>query len=134
MRIKFLIRQRLSRGISSHFVELSRTQCLIGRGSADIGLTEAKCSRQHALVFLDSEGQLRLKDLESTNGTLLNGRRLRKEVGLTVGDEIRIGDCMLTLVELQTTEEVIDGQWHEWPTRSPRQGWEQDEESWRKAA
>src|SRR3712207_2671003 len=58
----------------------------------DIVLDEPTVSRQHALLLCDADG-LRLIDLESTNGTLLNGVPLPPEQPqrLNDGDLIQLG-------------------------------------------
>jgi adenylate cyclase len=71
--------------------------CSIGRGSAnDITVTSDNASRRHALIHLQDIGEFWLVDLGSTNGTLLNGRRLQKPVRLCNSDEIRICEDVLT--------------------------------------
>lgn len=49
----------------------------IGRDPmSDILINNPEVSRQHALLFSTAEGEFRLQDLGSTNGTYVNGRRL----------------------------------------------------------
>ncbi len=50
----------------------------------DIYLPSPAVSRKHA-VFLMREGQCGIKDLDSSNGTYLNGERLTKPVRLKEG-------------------------------------------------
>ena len=38
-----------------------------------------------------------IRDLGSTNGVFVNGTRVRKEAGLTLGDELAIGDVRFRL-------------------------------------
>lgn len=54
-------------------------------------------SRHHCVFTLD-DYTLRLRDLGSTNGTLVNGRRIRGETVLTPGDVVRIGKLNLEVV------------------------------------
>ena len=54
-------------------------------------------SRHHCVFTLDDYA-LRLRDLGSTNGTLVNGRRIRGETMLTTGDVVRIGKLNLEIV------------------------------------
>jgi pSer/pThr/pTyr-binding forkhead associated (FHA) protein len=54
-------------------------------------------SRHHCVFTLD-DYTLRLRDLGSTNGTLVNGRRIRGETVLTPGDVVRIGKLDLEVV------------------------------------
>ncbi|HZI10305.1 MAG TPA: FHA domain-containing protein [Myxococcus sp.] len=63
----------------------------VGRSpSCEIPLTDDQVSRKHALISLH-EGQVRLKDLGSRNGTLVNGERITGEVVLQPGDRVRVG-------------------------------------------
>jgi anti-anti-sigma factor len=70
----------------------------IGR-SADCQLRPRSLavSRRHAVIEM-RQGAIHLRDLESTNGTLLNGRVLRgAERALVHGDQIQIGPLIFTL-------------------------------------
>jgi hypothetical protein len=74
--------------------ELRQTVTVIGRGlGADLALTDPAVSRRHAEIRLAGAGPM-LNDLQSTNGTLLNGSRATT-AGLVDGDEIRIGEAVL---------------------------------------
>jgi pSer/pThr/pTyr-binding forkhead associated (FHA) protein len=59
------------------------------RRERDVLLDDEKVSRTHAMVFLDEEGPS-IVDLVSTNGTLVNGKRVRDR-DLASGDLINIG-------------------------------------------
>lgn len=51
-------------------------------------------SRRHASLEVDGKGQTRISDLNSTNGTLVNGKRI-KSVLLEDGDRVCMGDVVL---------------------------------------
>ncbi len=53
---------------------------------------------RHHCVFSVDDFSVRLRDLGSTNGTLVNGERIRKETVLTDGDRILIGNLDFLLV------------------------------------
>ena len=53
-------------------------------------------SRQHCLLIVD-EAEVRLRDLGSTNGTLINGRRLQGECVLHPQDTLQLGPLELRL-------------------------------------
>lgn len=55
-----------------------------------------KISREHCEIFARN-GQLFLADLQSKNGTFLNGSRITRETILSAGDTIRIGDVRLKI-------------------------------------
>ena len=74
--------------------ELSTGRNVIGRGTeADIRLPDTGVSRKHVDVVLDG-GTATVEDLGSTNGTLVNGRRVSRQA-LADGDVIRIGHSVL---------------------------------------
>jgi hypothetical protein len=56
----------------------------------DIALDEASVSSRHAEIELQDGGAL-LRDLDSTNGTFLNGEQVTGEHPLNEGDEIYFG-------------------------------------------
>jgi pSer/pThr/pTyr-binding forkhead associated (FHA) protein len=76
---------------------------VIGREGADIVLDDGKVSRKHAQVGLYGPGAFVLRDLASTNGTFLNGKRVSEKRALNNGDLIRIGDTVLRLTILENS-------------------------------
>jgi pSer/pThr/pTyr-binding forkhead associated (FHA) protein len=72
--------------------ELSAEETLIGRNpTTDITLLDENISREHAIVLQDeSDGHYTVEDLQSTNGTKVNGKGIRAHK-LVEGDEIQIG-------------------------------------------
>jgi hypothetical protein len=74
--------------------ELTTGRNVIGRGTeADIRLPDTGVSRKHVDVVLEG-GTATVEDLGSTNGTLVNGRRINRQP-LSDGDVIRIGHSVL---------------------------------------
>jgi ABC transport system ATP-binding/permease protein len=69
----------------------------IGRVDAGLLLDNPQVSARHAEVEGRAGGHV-LRDRGSTNGTFLNGRRLRGEAGLRAGDVIQIGPFKLRYV------------------------------------
>jgi transcriptional regulator with GAF, ATPase, and Fis domain len=77
---------------------------LAGKGPAcDLRLTDPQISRRHAAFELTSNG-LRVTDLESTNGTLVNGVRIM-DAYVSPGDRVRLGVTTLR-VESTGTQQV----------------------------
>jgi len=67
----------------------------VGRDpSSRIVLSDDKCSRRHAEIELESDGWS-IEDLNSRNGTKINGTRITERVPLTTGDVIGIGSLEL---------------------------------------
>lgn len=70
---------------------LAKGQITIGSAADnDIVLDHGSVSRRHALIFRRF-GRLRVRDLESTNGIRVNGRRVSGSRPLTPGDELEVG-------------------------------------------
>ncbi len=67
---------------------------LIGRSSEALPITDSTVSRRHAELTPD-DGKWYLRDLDSSNGTFVNGRRINDRVELTPGDQIRCGSTLL---------------------------------------
>jgi hypothetical protein len=64
----------------------------IGRARAnDICIEDSFASSRHARLY-DREGVVYIEDMNSTNGTYVNGRRLGAQQVLRPSDKIRIGD------------------------------------------
>jgi pSer/pThr/pTyr-binding forkhead associated (FHA) protein len=60
------------------------------RADNDIVLDDDDVSRHHAVV-IDTGSSFVISDLRSTNGVLVQGRRIRSSATLADGDQIRIG-------------------------------------------
>jgi Nif-specific regulatory protein len=70
----------------------------VGRAPTNaIVVKDERCSRNHAEVF-QSQGQWTLRDLDSRNGTLVDGQRIRTDYLLQAGDIVRIGNSHLAFV------------------------------------
>jgi pSer/pThr/pTyr-binding forkhead associated (FHA) protein len=67
-----------------------------GRQGA-LAVTDEYASNQHAR-FQIAHGQWYVRDLGSTNGTWLNGRRIHAAQRLKKGDKIKIGHTVVTVV------------------------------------
>jgi pSer/pThr/pTyr-binding forkhead associated (FHA) protein len=72
----------------------SQESILIGRLNTDLVVRDTDVSRRHAIVEVFDAQQVYLRDLNSTNGTYVNGRRI-SSVRLRNGDQIRLGRCLL---------------------------------------
>jgi DNA-binding winged helix-turn-helix (wHTH) protein len=77
--------------LDSREVQLLEGENVIGRDpDAALWIDHQSVSRRHARVVI-AGGKAALEDLESKNGTFLNGKRIRRRMPLTDGDEVRIG-------------------------------------------
>lgn len=68
---------------------VSKPAMVIGRKEGDILLRDSKISARHARLTCE-QGIYSIEDLESTNGTYVNGERIRSQI-LTDGAEIALG-------------------------------------------
>ncbi|MGN6108981.1 MAG: diguanylate cyclase [Kofleriaceae bacterium] len=76
---------------AGHVHRIPRGESVIGRSlGADIRIVDDGVSRRHARLRDDGE-QLWIDDLESRNGTFVNGQRIERGVLLREGDKIAIG-------------------------------------------
>ncbi len=74
-----------------HQLLLTHGQVLIGRSyDCNYVIDSLQASRKHALLTL-SNNRITLKDLDTTNGTFVNGERIAGSVNITATDEITIG-------------------------------------------
>jgi pSer/pThr/pTyr-binding forkhead associated (FHA) protein len=68
----------------------------IGRAGCDVDLTDPDVSRRHAVVRA-LDGELAVEDLDSTNGTFVNGTRIEGIAPLRPGDRVRFGNTIWQL-------------------------------------
>jgi pSer/pThr/pTyr-binding forkhead associated (FHA) protein len=72
---------------------ISKDEFLIGRGSdCDLSILESEVSRHHCLIRVRPEERT-IADLGSSNGTFVNGQRIRTQTALQSGDEIQVGSA-----------------------------------------
>jgi predicted component of type VI protein secretion system len=70
---------------------------LIGRGAdCNLRLAVSAISRHHCLLRFQG-AEATLSDLGSSNGTFVNDKRVRSQVALHTGDEIRVGSCRFVI-------------------------------------
>lgn len=78
-------------------IRVDRERTTLGRSrDADIFIPDQWLSRMHAEILLD-QGGLSIADLGSKNGTLVNGVRIQGPTPLRKGDQIKLGDHMMTV-------------------------------------
>jgi pSer/pThr/pTyr-binding forkhead associated (FHA) protein len=65
----------------------------IGRAECDVELNDPDVSRRHAVIRQIDDG-LAIEDLDSKNGTFVNGRRISGIVQIAAGDRIRFGNTV----------------------------------------
>ncbi len=89
----------LNGGFEGMTYDLTTEEVVIGRNpTTDITLLDEGISREHALILFDEDGpDYIVEDLQSTNGTKVNGKRVRS-AALAEGDEIQIGQTIFRFV------------------------------------
>ncbi|MEM6269658.1 MAG: FHA domain-containing protein [Bacteroidota bacterium] len=77
-----------------------KKKVVVGRGKdCDLVIDMPTISRKHAAFRLGSGGAIALTDLNSTNGTYVNGRRISGTVTVAASDVIVVGRSILKLGE-----------------------------------
>jgi transcriptional regulator with GAF, ATPase, and Fis domain len=96
------------RDLSSRVFQLpANGTVIIGRGGdAELQLGDGSVSRRHARLT-QVDGRAQLADLDSQNGTLVNGERIAKARPLVSGDEIVIGAVTLVYHSSASRDESI---------------------------
>jgi pSer/pThr/pTyr-binding forkhead associated (FHA) protein len=70
----------------------------IGRNEDNVLILGDKyVSSKHAIIYLKNTDYI-LQDLKSTNGTLLNTKKVINKVGIKKGDEIQIGTSIFKVI------------------------------------
>lgn len=107
--------------------QLDKEQFVIGRGSAaDLVLRDDIASRAHAEIMrLDVEGdctEYYVTDLDSTNGTYLNGAMVTSQQLLQDGDKIKVGNHMMKFAMLDEFEAEFQERLHQMTQRDELTG------------
>lgn len=76
---------------------IEKPRVTIGRSGADFVINDTEASRQHAAVEIRDTLYL-LNDLKSTNGTLVDGRKLTEAIELQDKSEFQIGGTTIMLI------------------------------------
>jgi predicted component of type VI protein secretion system len=75
-----------------------RLPTVIGRGGeSQLKVKQHYVSRRHCEIFAEA-GQLKIRDLGSSNGTIVNGERIEADFVLSPGDELTLGTVQLCVV------------------------------------
>jgi signal transduction histidine kinase len=67
---------------------------LLGRSSEALPISDSTVSRRHAELTPD-DGAWYIRDLQSQNGTYVNGVRIRERIRLRPGDQVRVGSTLM---------------------------------------
>lgn len=88
MEVRFVVQKGSKR---SRVVTLRRDEILIGRRQdCDLRIESSEVSRRHCMIAVQ-ESYLTIEDLDSVNGTFLNGKRVSGKQPVRPGDRLEIG-------------------------------------------
>ena len=81
----------MTKGDGDRVFDIENERIVIGRGQdTQLMLANVSVSRHHAQIEV-RDGECFIQDLESRNGTILNGERIEQPVQLASGDEVLVG-------------------------------------------
>jgi two-component system cell cycle response regulator len=108
-------------------IKLEKERTIVGRGSqADLVLRDEIASRQHAeIIHLCLEAncvEYYVNDLDSTNGTFLNGAKVTTQQLLQDGDKIKIGNHLMKFAMLDESEAEFQEKLHQMTQRDELTG------------
>ncbi len=93
---------------SDDLLEISEPMRVIGRSrsAAHIRVEDKKVSGKHAKIE-HTEGQIRVQDIGSTNGTIFHGQRIEDPFDMHPGESFRVGNTTIRLLAIHeaTTDE-----------------------------
>jgi hypothetical protein len=91
---------------TEQYTLIHNQSAIIGRSrNVNLSIPDLEISGAHCRFNLKNDG-LEIVDLESKNGTYLNGIRVEK-ADIFAGDEIRIGETTITLDEKEFDEDAV---------------------------
>ncbi len=95
-------------GRLTNVITPNSTEILIGRGNdCDLSIPDPLVSRHHARMYLDQSGG-RIVDLQSDNGTWVNGNRVR-ETSLNEGDLVEMGKAQFVVQRGRLEQHIAHG-------------------------
>ena len=83
---------------------LEQPHIVIGREDGDVITRDPETSRRHALLEIHRDGTVWISDQQSTNGTLVDGRRITGPVQLASQQEFTCGNSTFMLLARNTDE------------------------------
>ncbi len=90
---------RLEESADEIEVEIAGAITVIGRAEGDLLVEDASVSRQHLEIENFGDGLVWVRDLDSTNGSELNGEQLSHRRTLLPGDLLKAGRVLIRIAE-----------------------------------
>jgi RNA polymerase sigma factor (sigma-70 family) len=101
-----LERVRYALRAQQHEFAIVKDTFIVGRGGgSDLLIDDESVSRQHAVFRMLRRGPV-VQDLESRNGTFINGAPAIGSVQLSVGDRIALGSYVLELIVARSRDDA----------------------------
>jgi pSer/pThr/pTyr-binding forkhead associated (FHA) protein len=102
-----LVRLKILQGSNAgKEIKIPVPKCLIGRGDdCHLRPQSDAVSRQHC-VIITTDSEVVVRDLNSRNGTYVNGERVGEEAVLLMGDVLRVGPLEFEMVIEQTAAKM----------------------------
>ncbi len=98
----------LKEGDATQTLKLSQEEITIGRSKENtVVLNNKKVSRKHAKIE-QIGASYQVSDLDSGNGTKVNGQKISFPQALTPGDEIKVGDAVLSVKSIDEGDDRIE--------------------------
>lgn len=80
---------------------ISKLPLVIGRDETlTVHIDDPQASRRHTQIDANDANSFRVQDMNSTNGTLLNGRKITRAT-VSDGDRIKIGETIIEFIKSQ---------------------------------
>jgi hypothetical protein len=90
-------------------IKMTKSKILLGSAeNCDYSLANSSISHYHAMLSLDTQGNLTLLDLQSANGIFINGQRILSPTLIAEGDSITIGSLHFDIIEDAQVEKIED--------------------------
>jgi predicted component of type VI protein secretion system len=103
MNVKLVVEQ----GAKRRAFTVQSEEAILGRArGCAVRIPSAEVSRQHCRLTVE-DGLVRIKDLGSVNGTLLNGRKIRGVESVRPGDNLTVGPVTF-VVEYELTPDALE--------------------------
>ena len=105
-KVWFLIIRSSNQGLQEYTLKPGKN--VLGRDrSSNVVLNDDAASGFHAEIDYDqTNNAVTIRDLESTNGTFVNGKRIYAVQALQHEDQIRIGFCIITIIQPESQSDL----------------------------
>lgn len=86
-------------------------EVLLGRSQSELPLKDPKVSSLHAKITISAAGRFEIVDLNSSNGTFVNDKKILANHELKPGDLIKIGRTIIEVIEISGESPLEPESW-----------------------